>query len=109
MPKKPTKWGMKAFVLTDAKNGYTYEWLLYTAEFITYNSTILFLGKNSYNAKIYEYPVLLNYHSVGKSMSLTVDEGTITEAVVHSLLQGLEDKGHPPCVHGQFLLGTTSI
>ena len=35
MPKKPTKWGMKGFVLADAKNGYTYDWLLYTGEFIT--------------------------------------------------------------------------
>ena len=24
MPKKPTKWGMKAFVLADSKTGYTY-------------------------------------------------------------------------------------
>ena len=54
----------------------------------------MFLGKNNYNAKIYDYTILLYYHSIGKSMSLTVDEGTITEAVVHRLLQGLENKGH---------------
>ena len=30
MPKKPNKWGMKAFVLTDAIAGYTYNWSLYT-------------------------------------------------------------------------------
>ena len=24
MPKNPTKWGMKAFVLADSKSGYTY-------------------------------------------------------------------------------------
>jgi len=30
MPKKPTKWGMKAFVLSDAHNGYMYSWHLYT-------------------------------------------------------------------------------
>ena len=30
MPKKPTKWGMKAFVLADAISGYTYNWILYT-------------------------------------------------------------------------------
>ena len=30
MPKKPTKWGMKAFVLADSKTGYTYRWRLYT-------------------------------------------------------------------------------
>ena len=30
LPKKPTKWGMKAFVLADSQNGYTYNWRLYT-------------------------------------------------------------------------------
>ena len=29
MPKKPNKWGMKAFVLADAITGYTYNWSLY--------------------------------------------------------------------------------
>ena len=29
MAKKPTKWGMKAFVLADANTGYTYNWRLY--------------------------------------------------------------------------------
>lgn len=30
MPKKPTKWCLKAFVLSDAHNGYIYNWNLYT-------------------------------------------------------------------------------
>jgi len=30
MPKKPTKWGLKAFVLSDAHTGYMYSWHLYT-------------------------------------------------------------------------------
>ena len=30
MPKKPQKWGMKAFVLSDSHNGYMYNWHLYT-------------------------------------------------------------------------------
>ena len=30
MPKKPTKWGMKAYVLSDAHTGYIYEGHLYT-------------------------------------------------------------------------------
>ncbi len=29
MPKKPTKWGMKAFVLADSVTGYIYAWKLY--------------------------------------------------------------------------------
>ena len=32
MPKKPTKWGLKAFVLADAHTGYMYSWHLYTGE-----------------------------------------------------------------------------
>ena len=30
MPKKPTKWGLKAYVLADSKTGYLYNWYLYT-------------------------------------------------------------------------------
>ena len=30
MPKKPTKWGIKAFVLADSSSGYTHAWRLYT-------------------------------------------------------------------------------
>ena len=30
MPKKPVKWGMKAFVLAESKTGYVYNWRLYT-------------------------------------------------------------------------------
>ncbi len=30
VPKKPTKWGMKAFVLSDAQTAYMFNWHLYT-------------------------------------------------------------------------------
>ena len=30
MPKKPKKWGMKAWVLSESKTGYVYNWHLYT-------------------------------------------------------------------------------
>ena len=30
LPKKPTKWGMKAFVLAESSTGYTLKWRLYT-------------------------------------------------------------------------------
>ena len=32
MPNKPHKWGMKAWVLADAANGYTWGWQLYTGK-----------------------------------------------------------------------------
>jgi len=32
MPKKPTKWGMKAFVLADSSSGYTHTWRLYAGK-----------------------------------------------------------------------------
>ena len=32
MHKKPTKWGMKAWVLADSTNGYVYNWKLYTGK-----------------------------------------------------------------------------
>ena len=30
LPKKPTKWGMKAYVLADSSTGYVWNWRLYT-------------------------------------------------------------------------------
>ena len=32
LPKKPTKWGVKAWVLADSSNGYTWNWMLYTGK-----------------------------------------------------------------------------
>ena len=32
IPKKPTKWGMKAFVLADSLSGYTYNWKSYAGK-----------------------------------------------------------------------------
>ncbi len=36
MPKKPIKWGMKAFVMSDAETGYMYNWHLYTGKLYMY-------------------------------------------------------------------------
>ena len=33
MPKKPTKWGMKAFTLSDSTSAYTWNWILYTGAY----------------------------------------------------------------------------
>lgn len=32
LPKKPTKWGMKAYVLVDSKTSHVYNWCLYTGK-----------------------------------------------------------------------------
>ena len=34
MPQKPTKWGLKAYVLADSAIGYMYNWILYTGKLI---------------------------------------------------------------------------
>ena len=36
MPKKPTKWGMKAFISVDNVIGYTYNWWLYAKKWFNY-------------------------------------------------------------------------
>ena len=40
MPKKPTKCGMKTFVLTDSRTGYTCNWRLYTCKLINRHTVI---------------------------------------------------------------------
>ena len=35
MPKKPIKWGMKAFVLADSSSGYTHTWRLYAGKILS--------------------------------------------------------------------------
>ena len=39
MPKKPTKWGMKAYVLADSNTGYMYNWYLYTGMHLSQKHT----------------------------------------------------------------------
>ena len=34
MPKKPHKWGLKAWVLADSTNGYAWNWQLYTGNLL---------------------------------------------------------------------------
>ena len=50
MPKKPTKWGMKAFVLADSCTGYMYNWHLYTGMY-TLNTTMTIIIINVYCRK----------------------------------------------------------
>lgn len=75
LPKKPTKWGMKAFVLADSKSGYTYNWKLYTGKddsLDTTNRTVThaivmdlvegldFKGHNIYMDNYYSSPSLFS-------------------------------------------------
>ncbi len=38
MPKKPTKWGLKAFVVSDSVTGYAFNWVLYTGKLLFSNT-----------------------------------------------------------------------
>ena len=55
LPKKPNKWGLKAYVLADSKTGYTYNWSLYTGKCY---SCLLFL-----NIKMY-FPIIIFFSQV---------------------------------------------
>ncbi len=37
IPKKPTKWGLKAFVVSDSVTGYAFNWVLYTGKLLFSN------------------------------------------------------------------------
>ena len=92
---KPVKWGMKAFVLSDSKTGYVYNWRLYTG---TYTKAIHKIQVMCYlvstvNAIV--HPLQCNTpHSIGKDDSLASDSCGLTHAVVLKLLEGLEHRGH---------------
>ena len=77
-PKKPIKWGLKAFVLADSATGYVRNWMLYTGKmntnmYSTSNAYIIFTGKDD---------------------SLELNGKGLGHAVVLKLLEGLEDRGH---------------
>ena len=78
MPKKPTKWGLKAFVVSDAKTGYIYNWHLYTGTEISNSlqlTTVLIL-------------------CTGKDDSLASGDVGMTHAVVMKLVDPIKDSGH---------------
>ena len=78
MPKKPTKWGLKAFVVSDAKTGYIYNWHLYTGTEISNSlqlTTVLIL-------------------CTGKDDSLASGDVGMTHAVVMKLVDPIKDRGH---------------
>ena len=95
MPKKPTKWGMKAFVLADAISGYTYNWILYTDNdhdkiahsCINNESTIIIII------------LLFTFNFLSKSMSLTENDGGVTRSYGFQPPAGI-GKERTPCIHG---------
>ena len=82
LPKKPTKRGMKAFVLADSKNGYTYNWRLYTGEYNLYTH---------YKYKHQRVHIYIMYYYqclIGKDDSLDTSSIGVTRAIVLKLLEG---------------------
>ena len=78
-PKKPTKWGMKAFVLADSQTGYVYNWRLYTGKYM-----VCYLD-------VY---VTKTLPLTGKDYALDRDGRGLAHAVVLKLLERIEGKGH---------------
>ena len=80
MPRKPVKWGIKAFSLNESETGYTYSWMLYTgaASKETKTSRRLHVHVDTDSSPSKYHPSDL----------------TIPGEVVVELLNGLEHKGH---------------
>ena len=55
MPDKPTKWGMKAFVLADSKNGYSYNWRLYTGKYMFHKHTLVYKKRHTCTCNCLSY------------------------------------------------------
>ena len=89
LPKKPTKWGMKAFVLADSKNRYTYNWRLYTGEY-----NYLYTHYKYKHQRVHIYIMYYYQCLIGKDDSLDTSSIGVTHAIVLKLLEGLEDRGH---------------
>ena len=66
MPKKTTKWGMKAFVLADSVTGYTYNWRLYAGK----KKRNIFVYTVMYELHVYANPTHLCFmHEYRSSLS----------------------------------------
>ena len=119
LPNKPTKWGMKAYVLADSSNGYVWNWKLYTGiicvtawklrENAIYHSIIknkyyihktIFVHNVGGNAiyhniiKIHATYVMFFLHNVGKDGSLDLTDRNHSHAVVIALVEKLDGRGH---------------
>ena len=81
MPKKPIKWGIKAWVLTDSLTGYVWNFKLYTGK-ITVHLIVLTINRTA-----------LNFLNVGKENDSSPQNG-LAHNVVLSLVSGLELKGY---------------
>ena len=80
MPKKPKKWGLKAFALSDAHSGYVYNWHLYTGKF----SMLCVCERVCYHYLT----------SIGKDDSIGNMDNGMTHAVVMKLADSLKNRGH---------------
>ena len=56
MPKKPTKWGMKAYVLADSQTAYMYNWYLYTGMLCTFTQVQVYTHTHTHkNTLVYTH------------------------------------------------------
>lgn len=81
MPKKPTKWGMKAYALSNTRTGYIYSWYLYTS---------LKLSMSRIHVHVH---YCINATS-GKDDSISTTENGMTHAVAMKFVSPLKDRGH---------------
>lgn len=82
LPKKPTKWGMKAYVLADSVSGYTYDWKLYAGNHYFFHLLHILI-----------FYLLIPY-PIGRDDSLSSTSMSVTESIVVKLAEGLEHLGH---------------
>ena len=76
MPKKPTKWGIKAWVAADSHNGYVWNLQIYTGTSI-----------------LYKYYMTITYLHSGKDHDANPEKG-LAHNVVMSLVSGLSGQGY---------------
>ena len=67
MTKKPTKWGMKAFILADSVPGYTYNWRLYAGKQKQHNYTYIYIYMCVWQSRIeIEYYSVVYFEHITK-------------------------------------------
>ncbi len=80
MPIKPTKWGLKAFVVSDSVTGYAFNWVLYTGKLYTHNCQVL-------HSQCFSC-------CLGNDHSQTPSKYGVTHDIVMQVTKSLQGMGH---------------